>query len=434
MNIEKYSLGVGDRFGMEGAAQLRAIQLVRNNGMPVVPVWNKSHREHTIIGTVPEDARQAADAAVKKCGWNDSYYVDADHIGLVTVERFLASCNFFTIDVADFIGHPPSDEARSSFVKAMERFEGVLRIPGVEAPFEITDRFLLEVADKYLLAVCEAGRVYRFIAERKGEENFIPEVSFDETKTPQTPPELFFILGALAHGGVSVQTIAPKFSGEFLKGVDYVGDLNRFRQEFEDDLAVVAHAREVFDLPRNLKLSVHSGSDKFSLYPIMHQAMRKFDAGLHLKTAGTTWLEEVIGLAAAGGEGLAFVKGLYAEAVRRFDELSKPYAAVIHIDHEALPNPNNVATWSAREFVETLTHDQSSPRFNSQFRQLVHIAFRVAADKGPRFRNLLHLHRETIEANVTRNLYERHLMPLFLGTTLKEKYADTTKETPASLA
>ncbi len=434
MNIEKYSIGIGDRFGMEGAAQLRAIQQVRNNGISVVPVWNKSNREHTIIGTVPEDVRKAADVAVKDSGWNDSYYIDADHIGLATVERFLASCNFFTIDTADFIGNPAPDETRSAFIKAMDRFKGVLKIPGVEAPFEITDRFLVAVADKYVLAVQEAGKVYRFIAEQKGKENFIPEVSFDEAKTPQTPPELFFILGALAHEGIPVQTIAPKFSGEFLKGVDYIGDLSQFKKEFEDDLAVVAFAREVFDLPRNLKLSVHSGSDKFSLYPIMHEAMNKSDAGLHLKTAGTTWLEEVIGLAAAGGEGLTFAKELYAEAFRRFEELAKPYATVIHIDRGALPDPKEVDTWSATEFVETLTHDQSCPRFDSQFRQLVHIAFRVAADMGPRFRRLLYLHRETIEANVTRNLYERHLTPLFLGTTVKQRHTHATNVTPASPA
>jgi hypothetical protein len=421
MILEKYSLGIGDRFGMEGAAQLRALQMAKAHDIHVAPVWNKSNREHTIIGTSPDDARAKADAAVKRCGWTDSYYVDADHIGLATVERFLASSNFFTIDVADYIGNPAPSELVSSFVNAMSRFKGTLKIPPVELPFEVTDSFLAAIANKYALAVHEAGKVYRFIVQRKGAGNFIPEVSFDETNTPQTPAELFFILGAVSVERIPAQTIAPKFSGAFLKGVDYVGDLQQFKREFEDDLAVIAYAREVFHLPANLKLSVHSGSDKFSLYPIMREAMERFDAGLHLKTAGTTWLEEVIGLAAAGGEGLALAKEIYSEAVRRFDELAKPYATVIHVDRAALPDPKEVATWTAAEFVETLRHNQRSPRFDAQFRQLVHIAFRVAADMGSRFHDLLRRHREVIEANVTANLFDRHIAPVFVGEKTKQQ-------------
>lgn len=418
---------------MEGAAQLRALQKAESEGVLIVPVWNKSNREHTIIGTLPEDARRAAEAAVRVCGWNHSYYVDADHIGLATVEKFLASSNFFTIDVADFIGKPAPEEIISSFIGAMNKFKGVLKIPGVETPFEVTERFLSEIADKYCLAVHEAGKIYRFIAQRKGRENFIAEVSFDETTTPQIPAELFFILGALSLERIPLQTIAPKFSGTFLKGVDYIGDILQFKKEFEDDLAVIAYATKLFDLPKNLKLSVHSGSDKFSLYPLMHQAMKKFDAGIHLKTAGTTWLEEVIGLAASGGEGLAFAKEIYAEAVRRFDELAKPYATVIHIDRNALPDPASVSGWTSAEYVEALTHDQTCPRFNPQFRQLIHIAFKVAAEKGSRFRELLQVHRATVEENVTRNLFERHIVPLFLGGSNHRKKQVSVKENPVPL-
>jgi hypothetical protein len=429
MQFEKYSIGIGDRFGMEGAAQLRALQMAEKQGISIAPVWNKSNREHTIIGTVPEDTRKAADAAVKVCGWKHSYYVDADHIGLGTVEKFLSSSDFFTIDIADFIGKPAPEELISSFISAHSKFKGALKIPGVETPFEVTESFLHGIARKYSLAIHEAGKVYRFIAQRKGSEAFIPEVSFDETDTPQIPAELFFILGALSLERIPLQTIAPKFSGAFLKGVDYVGNTQQFKKEFEDDLAVIAYARTVFDLPKNLKLSVHSGSDKFSLYPIMHQAMKKFDAGIHLKTAGTTWLEEVIGLAEAGGEGLALAKEIYSEAVRRFDELAQPYATVIHVDCKALSDPIVVSGWTSEEFVEALTHDQTCPRFNPQFRQLVHVAFRVAADMGSRFRELLQVHRTTLEENVTRNLFERHIVPLFLGGKSQGVNQASVKET-----
>jgi hypothetical protein len=415
MELEKYSLGVGDRFGREGAAQLRAIQKAQAVQVQVVPVWNKSNREHTIIGTSPDDARREADEAARTCRWTGSYYVDADHIGLTTVDRFLASSNFFTIDVADYIGKPANPESVASFVKAMGAFRGRLTIPGVDTPFDVTDTLLTGVAHKYLFAVEEAGKVYRHIADKKGAGNFIPEVSVDESNSPQTPVELFFILGSIAREGIPIQTIAPKFTGAFLKGIDYVGDVQRFAREFEDDLAVLAHAVQVFRLPRNLKLSVHSGSDKFSLYPTMNMSMRKYDAGLHVKTAGTTWLEEIIGLASTGGDGLTLAKDIYTTAWARYDELCKPYLPVINIDRQRLPAPREVESWTATEYVERLRHDRSCPRYDVNFRQLVHVSFRLAAEMGRRYTDLLQEFRGVIEDNVTNNLFRRHIQPLFLG-------------------
>ena len=135
-----------------------------------------------------------------------------------------------------------------------------------------------EVAGKYLRAVAEAGTIYRHIESNK--DDFIAEVSMDETDAPQTPPELLIILAALSDEGVQLQTIAPKFTGRFNKGVDYVGDLPQFEKEFNDDLAVIAHAIAKYGLPANLKLSVHSGSDKFSIYPIIGAAIRRTGAGV----------------------------------------------------------------------------------------------------------------------------------------------------------
>src|SRR5262249_12239244 len=152
------------------------------------------------------------------------------------------------------------------------------------------------------------------------------------------PFELFFLLGAIAREKIRVQTIAPKFSGQFLKGIDYVGDVRTFEREFDADLAVVRHAVTVFGLPSSLKLSVRTGSDKFSLYPVMRQALCKHGAGLHLKTAGTTWLEEVVGVALSGPRGLALAKRIYIEALERREELKKPYATVIDIDESKLPS------------------------------------------------------------------------------------------------
>ena len=343
LTLGKYSVGVGDRFAHQAKAQLRACALAATAGVEVIPVWNKSNREHTIIGSEPGSVRAAADAAVQALRWNKPYHVDADHIRLETVTRFLPACDFYTIDVADSIGQPIGANAVKIFVTRHPELIGTLALPGVSEPFTTTAADLERIAGKYLKAVKDAGAIYNKIAWAKGSDNFITEVSMDETDAPQTPLELLFILTALADEQVPVQTIAPKFTGRFNKGVDYVGNLTQFEKEFRDDLAVIAFAVKRFRLPPNLKLSVHSGSDKFSLYPIMGRAIRDTGAGLHLKTAGTTWLEEVIGLAESGDEGLALAKGIYAKALAKKDELCAPYATVIDIDNAKLPSAEEVS-------------------------------------------------------------------------------------------
>lgn len=414
MKLEKYSIGIGDRFGREGSAQLRALEKAAERGVVVVPVWNKSYREHSLIGTKPEDVRVEAEAAVRSAVWKQAYYVDADHIGMKTVDAFLASSNFFTLDVADFIGKPAPEDAIASFVRDMAPFRGELRIPGVKSTFEVTESVLQKIGRQYLYAVSEAGRTYRHIAAAKGADNFVTEVSVDEASDPQLPFELFFILAAIAREQIPLQTIAPKFSGKFLKGIDYVGDVGVFEREFEDDLAVIRHAIDVFHLPQSLKISVHTGSDKFSLYPVIRRALKRSDAGLHLKTAGTTWLEEVIGVALSGPKGLAIAKRIYAAALSRFDELCKPYATVVEIDRAKLPTASEVEGWNADQFVRRLRHDQTCPDFNVHLRQLVHVAFKVAAEMGDEFRAALDAARETAGRCVTENLYDRHLRPLFV--------------------
>ena len=415
MILEKFSIGVGDRFAHQAKAQLRACQLLAADGVDVVPVWNKSNREHTFIGSEPSSVLAAAKEAVAALGWTKGWHVDADHIGVKTVDRFIPHSDFFTLDVADFIGKPAAAGAISGFVAKHPELTGTVTIAGISRPFEITKAEVAHVAGKFLLAVQEAGRIYRHIAAAKSEGKFIAEVSMDETDSPQTPPELLIILAAIADEGIPAQTIAPKFTGRFNKGVDYVGDLKQFELEFHDDLAVIAHAVKAYGLPENLKLSVHSGSDKFSLYPIIRRTLPKFGAGLHLKTAGTTWLEELIGLAESGGEALALAQELYGEALAHVDELCGPYATVIDIDRAKLPTAEAVKGWTGKQYTDALRHDQRNPGFNPSFRQLLHVAFKLAAKKGRLYLDLLEANEEIVGQNVTENLYQRHLRPLFAG-------------------
>jgi tagaturonate epimerase len=413
LTLNKFSLGVGDRFGHQAAAQLRACMLAAGHGAEVIPVWNKSNREHNIIGSQPSGVRAAADVAVAKLAWRKPYYVDADHIGLNTVDRFLSASDFYTLDVADAIGKPAPDSAVDAFVARHPELVGTLAVPGIDEPFVTSAASIGQIARKYLFAVLQAGCIYRHIVERKS-DGFITEVSMDETDAPQTPPQLLVILAAIADERIPIQTVAPKFTGRFNKGVDYVGDLAQFEKEFNDDLAVIAYAVKQYRLPANLKLSVHSGSDKFSIYGPIRRAVRRFGAGVHLKTAGTTWLEELIGLAEAGGEGLELAKQVYAKAYAAREALCQPYAAVIDIHEERLPTPETIAGWTSRQYTSALRHDPSNPAFNPDLRQLLHVGFKVAAKMGEKYLHMLEECEESISRNVTANLFERHIRPLFL--------------------
>lgn len=236
----------------------------------------------------------------------------------------------------------------------------------------------------------------------------------DETDIPQTPPEILVILAAISDECIPAQTIAPKFTGRFNKGVDYVGDPVQFEQELNADIAIVAHAVVNYELPSNLKLSVHSGSDKFSIYPAVNRAMRRFGVGVHLKTAGTTWLEELIGLAESGPAGLALAKEVYSEAFRHRAELCAPYASVVDIDPAKLPEPTAVSGWTGEQFAAALRHDQTNPAYNLHLRQLLHVGYKVAAKMGVRYTNMLDEAAEAVSRNVKANLWERHIRPVFL--------------------
>lgn len=427
IKLGKYSLGTGDRFAHQAKAQLQACTMALEMGVEIQPVWNKSNREHLIIGSEPPSVRRAADCAVRTLDWKLPYFVDADHIGATTVERFLSACDFYTIDVADFIGKPAAPAEVDTFVAAQKDLLGQIQLDGIAESFTITKENLTATANKFLTAVKAAGAVYRQIETAKGKGNFIAEVSMDETDRAQTPVELLIILAAIADEGIPIQTIAPKFSGRFNKGVDYVGDVAQFEREFALDVAAIAYAVKHFGFPKNLKLSVHSGSDKFSIYPAIHATLKRFNAGVHLKTAGTTWLEELIGLAESGGEGLELAKEIYAEAYAHREELCAPYATVIDIDAAKLPAPDEVRAWTSKQYTSALRHVPSCSRYNSSLRQLLHVGFKVAAKMGPRYLKLLEANESVIAKNVTENLYARHIAPVFLGVSIPERLFESGK-------
>jgi tagaturonate epimerase len=418
MKLTKYSFGIGDRFSLQGEAQLKAIMKAFEQGIEIAPVWNKSNREHMTIHSLPAMTRKEADAAVKALGWTKPYFVDADHINMENVDKFIDYSDFFTLDVADYIGKSASDEEIAMFINDNSKYLGEFKIPGVEEIFYINKEKLFGIANRFLYAVKQAGMIYRHIEGRKGKDSFVAEVSMDEVSEAQSPIELFFILSAIAAMGIPVQTIAPKFTGRFNKGVDYVGDVKQFKKEFEQDLLVINFATKEFGLPNNLKLSVHSGSDKFSIYPSIGNLIMKHDKGIHIKTAGTTWLEEAIGLSMAEGEALQLVKDIYKGGLNRFDELCGPYSTVIDIDKSKLPSAEDVQDWNGTKLANTLRHIPDHPLYNLHFRQLMHVSYKLAAEQGKRYTNLLKEHKELVGNQVTENIFDRHIKRLFFLNTL----------------
>lgn len=412
MKLDKFSMGVGDRFEHQGKAQLQAIQKFQSEGVDVAPVWNKSHREHEIIGTEPASVKKEAEAAVKALDWKGNYYIDADHIGFDNVDLFLDSSNYFTLDVADMIGTEAEQGEIDSFVNKYKQYANKNDLPDELKSHNISDQDIEEIAGKYLQAVKEAGKIYRHIKSEKGDGNFVTEVSMDETENPQTPVEMFFILAAIAEEGIPAQTIAPKFSGEFYKGIDYVGDVSAFRKEFKADLKVIEYAVAEFDLPENLKISIHSGSDKFSIYKPIKELLQETGAGLHIKTAGTTWLEELHGLILSGKEGLNYARNIYKQALKRIDELSAPYADVINIDNKELPSASKIEEASAQEFSDMLVNDVSNPKYNIHLRQLLHLSYKLPAENLSNYYSLLENNEDVVADQVTKNIY-RHISQIF---------------------
>ena len=411
--LGKYSIGMGDRFGHQGHAQLRAIIEAGKKGIDITPVWNKSNREHSIIGTEPGDVRKEADEVTKRAGFNKPYFVDADHINLDTVDRFIESSDFFTIDVASYIGKRAGKDEIRAFLQGADKYAGRLIIPGIKKPFEVNIKQITEIAGRYLFAAIKAWETFRKIEKAKGRGTFIAEVSMDEVPHPQTPVELFFILMMLGDEGIPVQTIAPKFSGRFNKGVDYVGDTDDFKEEFEADLMVIDYAVKEFGLPDNLKMSIHSGSDKFRLYPLIGSVVRKHNKGFHLKTAGTTWLEEVTGLAESGGPAFEFVREIYCKSLDKSEELCAPYADVIDINISKLPSKQVVSGWDGKKFAGALRHVPGNPSYNPNMRQLMHVAYKMAAERMDEYFSLLKENEKTVSNCVFENMYRRHICRLF---------------------
>ncbi len=405
------SAGFGDRLGLATAGHVRALRAV---GGKIAPVFaQQSIREMTRTGRTPGEVMDDATWGMFAVGWREGAGAAADHLKTsADIDACLAAgFTMFTLDPGEHVDSG-ADTAAAAELQAklaslpwadLEDSEADLRrrylgrsfsVEQLAIPFdEVT---LLRAAVKYGRAVAHVTRMFRHLRQAAGARPVELEVSVDETETPTTPAEHYWVASELRRLGVAWVSLAPRFVGRFEKGVDYIGDLAALEKD------VAAHAA----IARQLgpyKLSLHSGSDKFSVYPI---AARLTKGLVHLKTAGTSYLEALRTVAAAAP---GLFREIYGFARERYDTDKASY----HVSAELGRAPAAAAV-----------AESELPALLEQFdaREILHVTFgsvlkEVGSDGRPRFKDalfsLLHAQPEAYASNLERH-FTRHLRP-FVG-------------------
>ena len=335
------SAGCGDRLGLATPGHVRA---VRKHDM--APIFaQQSIREMTRTERTPEQVMDDATWGVFQEGWREGYGADADHLKTTAdVDRCVAAgFTFYTVDPGDHV----DNAADTDDVATLKRKVAALPWDVLDSsPADLRDRYLLrafylgdltvglrepgllKAAAKYGRAVAHTAVMYRHLVERIGDRPFELEMSVDETESPTSVGEHLFVVSELKRLGVQWVSLAPRFIGRFEKGVDYIGDLAEFEASLAKHVAVARHLGPY-------KLSLHSGSDKFSIYPVF---ARQAGDLVHLKTAGTSYLEA---LRAIAGTDPTLFREILAFALERYDEDKATYH--ISADPGKVPYPNQIA-------------------------------------------------------------------------------------------
>jgi hypothetical protein len=398
----KLSAGCGDRLGPATPGHVRAL---RNAGTIAPILAQQSMRENARTGRSPQRVMDDAMWGVFQEGWREPWGADADHL-MTTADVDLcvaAGYTFFTVDPGEHVdneAHSAPMEVLRDKVHALpwsdladspeqlhERYLGVeFDVEGWAIVFDETT--LARAAAKYGRAVAHTTRMYRHLASVMGGRSFELEVSVDETETPTSPHEHYFVANELGRLGVQWVSLAPRYVGRFEKGVDYIGDLDQFDREMVKH-AAIARALGPY------KLSIHSGSDKFSVYPIYSQHAGKL---VHLKTAGTSYLEALRAIAAVDP---VFFREILALALERYDEDRATYHVSAQL--EKVPCPEELA-------------DEDLAGILDQFdgREVLHVTFGSVMDElGGELLAVLdeneEAYYEALEAH-----FDRHLAP-FVG-------------------
>ena len=315
------SVGLGDRLGSATPGHIRALRRVRG----IVPVLaQQSIREMERSERTPEQVLDEAMWGVFQEGWRNGYGADADHLKTEADIDSCAQAGFvtYTLDPGDYVDNDadsdgldillpkaealPWKELGTTLAATRETYLGRTWDLGPTCRLRLTEEALLRAACKYGRAVAHLMKLYRHVIRVLGGRPHEVEVSVDETDTPTKPEEHFYIASELKRLGVEWVSLAPRYVGRFEKGVDYIGGLDRFEEAFTRHVAI-ARALGPY------KLSLHSGSDKFSIYPI---AARIAGNLVHLKTAGTSYLEALRAVARVDAE---LFRDIYRFAIANYE-------------------------------------------------------------------------------------------------------------------
>lgn len=398
----KLSVGFGDRLGLATPGHLRA---ARKAGSVVPILAQQSMRENARTGRSAQQVMDDAMWGVFQEGWSEPWGADADHLKTTDdVDLCVAAgYTFFTVDPGDHVDNEahtapmelleakvhalPWSELGDSPEQLHERYLGAeFEVEGWTFAFDQTS--LARAAAKYGRALAHTARLYRHLATALKSRAFEFEVSVDETETPTSPLEHYFIARELGRLGIQWVSLAPRYVGRFEKGVDYIGDLGRFDQELALHTAI-ARALGPY------KLSIHSGSDKFSIYPSF---ARYAGTLVHLKTAGTSYLEALRAIASVQP---GLFRRILAFALDRYDGDRATY----HVSAEAdrVPRPDKVADADLAKVLDLFDG-----------REVLHVTFGSVLDRfGKELLAILDENEETYYAALEAH-FDRHLAP-FLG-------------------
>ena len=378
------AIGFGDRLGLATPGHIRA---ARNK--PIKPVFaQQSIREMTRTQRTPEQVMDDATWGVFQEGYREGWGADADHLKTAEdIDRTVAAgFVMFTIDPSEFVDSGaetddpntlsekleklPWDDLETTASDCRKTYLNRKFQVGADLEIVLTEEELLRAAVKYGRAVAHTTVLYRHLMDKVGGDNFELEVSVDETDIPTSPAEHFFVASELKRLGVEWVSLAPRFVGEFQKGVDYIGDLAQFEQSFSQHVQIAQHLGPY-------KISIHSGSDKFSIYPI---AARMAGELVHVKTAGTSYLEALRAIASLD-------PGLFREildfAFERYQEDKASYHVSANL--AKVPRPDQLADDQLAQVLDLFDG-----------RQLLHVTFgsvltAKSADGADRFRDRLML-------------------------------------------
>jgi hypothetical protein len=393
------SAGMGDRIGLATPGHVRAL---RAAGGRIAPIFaQQSIREMTRTGRTPQQVMDDATWGIFQEGWQEGFGGDADHLKTpADIDACLATgYTFFTVDPGDHVNNHAESASLGELRELSTVLPGAVNVKSsglLGKTFIIEDLSLtfdeptlLKAAVKYGNAVAHVADMYQHLVLAAGTRPFEFEVSVDETEQPTSHAEHIYIASELHRLGVKWISLAPRYVGRFEKGVDYIGDLAAFETDFAGHAAIARHFGPY-------KLSLHSGSDKFSIYPI---ATRHTGGLVHLKTAGTSYLEALRTIAAVDP---SFLREIYEFAYERYNTDRVSY----HVSAELkrAPLPNAVNNWPA-------LFDQFDAR------EILHVTFgSVLTDKTAlgewrfrtRFMDFLRANPEAYAANLEKH-FIRHL-------------------------